>query len=116
MPEPQFLGLATLLPNQRPTNAPLAQIDPTRLDASEIMNRGAAAYGIPTAAVVARTHREAYQPAVWLLRRTANEPLNMVAVRFGVSASWVSKIQAGIASTPLTLQQRQAMEQCKVKQ
>ena len=94
----------------------LAQTDPTRLDASEILHHVAAVYGIATTAVVARTHREAYQTAVWLLRRAANEPLNTVAVRFGVSASRISKIQDAIESTPLTLHQRQAMEQCKVKQ
>jgi hypothetical protein len=80
------------------------------------MNRVAAVYGISTDAMVDRTHREAYQTVVWLLRRAANEPLNAVAVRFSVSASRVSKIHAGIESTPLTRPQRHAMEQCKVKQ
>lgn len=108
--------LAALLPDQRPANVPLAQIDPMRLDPSEIMNRVAAVYGIAPTAIVARTHREAYQTAVWLLRRAANEPLNMVAVRFGVSPSRISKIQDAIESTVLTPQQRQAIAQCKVKQ
>lgn len=108
--------MAALVPERRPANVPRTQTDPTRLKADEIMTRVADVYGIPTTAVVARTHREAYQTAVWLLRRAANEPLNTVAVRFGVSVSRISKIQAAIESTPLTLQQRQAMEQCKVKQ
>lgn len=108
--------MAALLPDQRPANVPLAQTDPTRLHASEIMNRVAAVYGISTTAMVARTHREAYQTAVWLLRRAPNEPLNMVAVRFGVSASRISKIQDTIESTSLTPQQQTAMERCKVKQ
>ena len=108
--------MAALLPDQRPANVPLAQIDPTRLDPSEIMNRVAAVYGIAPTAVVARTHREAYQTAVWLLRRAANEPLNMVAMRFGVSPSRISKIQDAIESTSPTPQQRVAMERCKVKQ
>ena len=80
------------------------------------MTRVAAVYGIAPTAVLARTHREAYQTAVWLLRRAANEPLNMVAVRFGVSVSRISKIQDAIESTALAPHQRQAMEQCKVKQ
>ena len=114
---PTFLEhVAALLPNTRPANVPLAQTDPTRLEGSEIMTRVAAVYGIAPPAVLSRTHREAYQTAVWLLRRVANEPLNRVAVRFGVSASRISKIQDAIESTALTLRQHQAMEQCKVKQ
>ena len=114
---PTFLErVAALLPDTRPENVPLAQTDPTRLDGSEIMTRVAAVYGIAPTAVLSRTHREAYQTAVWLLRRAANEPLNMVAVRFGVSASWISKIQDAIESKTLTPHQRQAMKQCKVKQ
>ena len=108
--------MAALLPEPRPANVPLAQIDPMRLDPSEIMNRVAAVYGMAPTAIVARTHREAYQTAVWLLRRAANEPLNRVAVRFGVSPSRISKIQDAIESTSLTPQQRVAMERCKVKQ
>ncbi len=80
------------------------------------MTRVARVYGISPTTGVGRTHREAYYTAVWLLRRAANEPLNMVAVRFGVSPSRISKIQDAIESTPLTPQRRQAMEQCKVKQ
>ena len=108
--------MAALLPEQRPANVPLAQIDPMRLDPSEIMNRVAAVHGIAPTAIVARAHREAYQTAVWLLQRAANEPLNMAAVRFSVSPSRISKIQGAIESTSLTPQQRVAMERCKVKQ
>ena len=39
-----------------------------------------------------------------------------VTERFGVSVSRISKIQDAIESTALTPHQRQAMEQCKVKQ
>ena len=114
---PTFLErVAALLPNTRLVNVPLAQTDPTRLEGNEIMTRVADVYGIAPTTMLARTHREAYQTAVWLLRRVANEPLNMVAVRFGVSASRISKIQDAIESTVLTLRQHQAMEQCKVKQ
>jgi len=114
---PTFLErVAALLPDTRPANVPLAQTDPTRLAASEVMNRVAAVYGILPTAVVTRTHREAYQTAVWLLRRAANEPLNKVAVRFGVSGSRISKIQSAIEAAPLTPYQRQAMVRCKVKQ
>jgi hypothetical protein len=108
--------MAALVPERRPANVPRTQTDPTRLKADEIMTCVADVYGISTTVVVVRTHREAYQTAVWLLRRAANEPLNTVAVRCGVSVSRISKIQDAIESTPITLQQRQVMEQCKVKQ
>ncbi len=52
----------------------------------------------------------------YLLRRAANESLNTVAVRFGVSASRISKIQDAIESTPFTPLQRQAMAQCAIKE
>ena len=67
-------------------------------------------------AITTRSHREAYQTAVWLLRRMANEPLNVVAMRFGVSASRISKVQAGVESAPLTREQRHARMECTVKQ
>lgn len=108
--------MAALVPDQRPVNVPLAQTDPTRVAPSEILTRVAEVYGISTTAMVGRTHREAYYTAVWLLRRAANEPLNRVAVRFGVSASRISKIQDVVESRPLTPQQRAAIAQCKVKQ
>jgi hypothetical protein len=108
--------MAALLPVERPANVPVAHTDPMRLAPTEILTRVAAVYGISTAAMVGRTHREAYHTAAWLLRRAANEPLHMVAVRFGVSPSRISKIQAVMDSTSLTPQQHPAIEQCKVKQ
>jgi len=50
-------------------------------------------YGLAASGVVARTHPEAYQCAVWLLRRAANESLREIAQQFGVSPSRVSQIQ-----------------------
>lgn len=108
--------MAALVPDQRLANVPAAQTDPMRFAPSEILTRVAAVYGISTAAMLARMHREAYYTAVWLLRRAANEPLKMVAVRFGVSASRISKIQGALESTALTAQQHIAIKQCKVKQ
>ncbi|MEC4890009.1 MAG: transposase [Nitrospira sp.] len=108
--------MAERLPKQRPANVPRAQTDPTRLVPDEILIRVATVFGISPPAIIARTHREAYHTAVWLLRRAANEPLNTVAIRFGVSASRISKIQDAVESTPLTPQQLQVMTECKVKQ
>lgn len=82
----------------------------------EILERVAAVYGLSPTAVTARQHQEAYQTGVWLLRRAGNEPLHTVAVRFGVSASRVSKIQTAFETTPHTSQQLKAMARCKVKQ
>lgn len=98
------------------TNVPRAQTTPTRLKAVEILARVAAVYGLSPTAVTTRRHQEAYHTAVWLLRRAGNEPLNTVAIRFGVSPSRVSKIQASLEVRPLTAQQRRAVTQCQVKQ
>ncbi len=81
-----------------------------RPDAPEIMTPVAAVYGIMLTARVTCANREAYQTAVWLLRRMANEPLNRVAVRFGVSAPRISKIQAAIESIPFPPPKPQAMQ------
>ncbi len=114
---PTFLTrMAALIPEQRPANVPRAQTDPVRLTPHEILVQVATVYGISPAATVAKTHREAYHTTVWLLRHAANESLNMVAVRFGVSPSRISKIQDLIESTPRTPQQQTAMARCKVKQ
>ena len=67
-------------------------------------------------AVLSRSHPEAYECAAWLLRRAANEPLRMVAQRFGVSQSRVSHIQRTMETGALNPQQRRAMRECKVKQ
>lgn len=108
--------MAALLPPTNLANVPHAQTDPTRLKAEEILERVAAVYGVSPTAVTARRHQEAYRTAVWLLRRTGNEPLQTVAARFGVSPSCVSKIQSAFETTRPTPQQRTAMAQCNVKQ
>jgi hypothetical protein len=108
--------MAALVLQARLPNVPRAQTDPTRLKAGEILGRVAVVYGLSPTAVTARRHQEAYQTAVWLLRRVGNEPLHAVAVRFGVSPSRVSKIQTALDTTSLTSHQRQAVERCKVKQ
>lgn len=108
--------MAARMPDQRLANVPVAQTEPARLAPNDILVRVAEVYGIAPAAMVGRAHREAYHTAVWLLRRAANEPLNRVALRFGVSPSRISKIQDAMESTAFTPQQRQAIAQCKVKQ
>lgn len=48
----------------------------------KVFERVASTYRLPVHAVLDRSHREAYQTAVYLLRRVANEPLQTVAIRF----------------------------------
>ncbi len=61
-----------------------------------------------------RSHRNAGQTAAYLLPREANEPLQTVAVGFGISRSRVWKLQQGIESAPVTSQQAHAFAKCKV--
>ena len=105
-----------LLRGQHLANVPAAQTRPTRLTPKEVLARVGKVYGVGMKAVVSRSHPEAYQCAAWLLRRAANEPLRMVAQRFGVSQSRVSHIQRTMETGALNPQQRRAMRECKVKQ
>ncbi len=104
------------LRGKRLANVPAAQTRPTRLTPKEVLGRVGTVYGLASTGVVSRAHPEAYQCAVWLLRRAANESLREVAQRFGVSQSRVSHIQRSMESGVLTRQQRRAMRACKVKQ
>lgn len=96
-------------------NVPALQTCPTRLCPDEVLERVATTYRLPMHAVLERSHREAYQTAVYLLRRVANEPLQTVAIRFRISPSRVSKIQKAIETTPRSLQQARVFATCKVK-
>gem|GEM_PF-4863578 len=93
-----------------------AQTRPTRLTPSEVVARVGRVYGLAAPGVVLRTHPEAYQCAVWLLRRAANESLQEIAQRFGVSPSRVSQIQRTVEGGVLTRKQRRAMSECKARQ
>jgi hypothetical protein len=66
-------------------------------------------------ALLHRSHREAYQTAVYLLRRAENEPLETVAIRFRISPSRISKIQRDVDGRQRTPAQIQAFQKCKVK-
>jgi len=96
-------------------NVPSAQTQPTRLSPEEVLQQVASVYEVATAEVLERAHREAYQTAVYLLRRAANEPLHTVAIRFRVSPSRISKIQRALDGVRLTPQQQIAFTKCKVK-
>lgn len=113
---PDFLARMERRLDGKPlANVPATQTRPTRLSPDEVLRSVASIYGVPMAEVLDRSHRDAYQTAVYLLRRAANEPLQTVAIRFRVSPSRVSKIQHAIDTAPLTIQQQQAFTLCKVK-
>jgi putative transposase len=113
---PKFLERIERLLQGKPVhNVPRAHRSPTRLSADAVLQRVASTYRLPPERVLDRSHREAYQTAVYLLRRAANEPLQTVAVRFGISPSRVSKIQTALEGTPLTPAQGRVLDQCHVK-
>lgn len=70
--------MAALVSQAELPNVPRAQTDLTRLKAGKILERVAAVYGLSLTAVTARRHQEAYQIAVWLLRRVG--PLWSLAI------------------------------------
>jgi REP element-mobilizing transposase RayT len=118
-----FLGSETflarmerLLAGQHVANVPTTQTHPRRLTASEVLSRVGAVYGVGVTELVTRVHGEAYSCAAWLLRRAANEPLRVVARRFGVSPSRISHIQRALEGRSPSHKERQAMARCKVKQ
>ncbi|MFQ5846886.1 MAG: transposase [Candidatus Methylomirabilales bacterium] len=108
--------MARRVRRQHLANVPAAQTRPTRATPEEVLARVGAVYGIGVQGVLARSHSEAYRCAAWLLRRAANEPLAVVAQRFGVSPSRISHIQRAMESGSLTPQQRRAIRLYKVKQ
>jgi hypothetical protein len=96
-------------------NVPSAHVHSTRLSPDDVLRHVAATYRVRLGALLDRSHHDAYQTAVYLLRRAANEPLHTVAVRFHVSPSRISKIQQAIERNPLTPEQSQALARCNVK-
>ena len=57
---------------------------------------GGRAFGLSASVGLDRSHPEAYEAAVYLLRRIANLSLSEVAERAGVSLGRISQIQAKI--------------------
>ncbi|RMH02814.1 MAG: addiction module toxin RelE [Nitrospirae bacterium] len=96
---------------------PAGKRQPGRLQAREVLTRVAAVYRLRVADLVKRVHPEAYQVAAWLLRRVANESVNAVAHRFGVSPSRISHIQRALESRgrERSAKERQAMSRCHVQ-
>lgn len=107
--------IARLVQGTPLTNVPALQPHFTRLSPDEILQHVAATYRLPVAAILAHSHRDANQTAVYVLRRAANEPLQTVARRFRISPSRISNIQKAIQRAPRSLQQTQLFATCHVK-
>jgi len=80
-------------------NIPSAHLHPTRLSADDVLKHVAGAYRVQLGALLDRSHHDAYQTAVYLLRRAANEPLHTVAGRHrnsGTAYARVNSERAGV--------------------
>jgi REP element-mobilizing transposase RayT len=77
-------------------NVPVAQRQPTRPRAEEVLEAVAAAYDLSRDDLLRRRDPAAFRAAVYLLRRAANLSIKEVAGLFGISQPWVSRIQGGI--------------------
>ena len=108
--------MAKLVKKQSLKNVPKAQTQPTRLTGEEVLAKVGQVYGLHSQEVLTRAYPEAYHCAAWLLRRIANEPLGVVAQRFGVSPSRISHIQRSLETHDLSRQQVKARKICQVKQ
>lgn len=91
--------------NEDLTNVSRAQRQPCRPEADTIIAAVSKAYSISEANVLQRNHKEAFNAAVYLLRRVGNLPLRRVAEMAGISTGRVSQIQASMQdkSLPTTL-------------
>ena len=104
-----------LLRGKSVANVPVAHTQPTRLSSEHVLQCVADVYRLPVERVVDRSHRAAYETAVYLLRRAANELLRAVAARFRISPSRVSQIQKEMETLPRSSHQKRAFQECKVK-
>ncbi|GJL67179.1 MAG: transposase [Nitrospirales bacterium] len=112
--EPFLASMAKLVKRQPGEN--VARARPTRLTGKQVLTRVGLVYSLKPHELLTREHQGAYQCAAWLLRRVANEPLGVVADRFGVSPSRISHIQRTLESQGLSREQARAQQLCQVKQ
>ncbi|GJL61464.1 MAG: transposase [Nitrospirales bacterium] len=113
--EPFVTTMAKLVKRQQRTNVLRTLSQPIRrLTGTQVLTRVGQAYALSPRKVLTREHQDAYQCAAWLLRRVANEPLGVVADRFGVSPSRISHIQRILESQRLTREQARAQQLCHV--
>lgn len=91
--EPFLKTMAKLGKKHSLANMPHLQRQPTCLSGEDVLARAGRVSSLKPTELLTRAHSETYQCAAWLLRRAANEPLSLVAGRFGVSPSRISHIQ-----------------------
>lgn len=72
------------------------QLHPLRPRVQEVIQVVGRTFGVSPSRVLDRSHQQAYQAAVYLLRRVANLSLRELAERVGVSPGRISQIQADI--------------------
>ncbi len=72
------------------------QLRPLRPEPQEVVAMVACEFGVSPARVLDRSQPQAYQAAVYLLRRVANLSLRDVAQRVGVSPGRISQIQSKV--------------------
>lgn len=91
--------------NEDLTNVSRVQRQPSRPESDAIIAAVSKAYSISETNVLQRNHKEAFNAAVYLLRRVGNLPLKRVAEMAGISTGRVSQIQTSMQgrSLPETL-------------
>ena len=82
--------------NEDLTNVSRVQRQPSNPESDAIIAAVSKAYSISVANVLQRNHKEAFNAAVYLLRRVGNLPLRPVAEMAGISTGRVSQIQASM--------------------
>ena len=97
------------------SNVPSAYTQPLRPTPDEVLQQVSAAYAIPRERVLDRSCQQAFQAALYLLRRAANLSLRDVASLSGVSPSRVSHIQRQIEQGKTNESLRQLICLYKVK-
>ena len=80
------------------TGVPSRQRQPNRPTVGEVIESVCGVYAVSMESLLSRVNREAFECAVYLLRRAANRPLREVAELMGISAPRVSQIQNAVES------------------
>ena len=94
---------------------PAAQKQPTRPDAEAVLKAVAKSFCVTTMQIQNRSHQQAFQVWVYLLRRAVNLSLREVAEKAGVSPGRISQIQEVIESEKPEALLANLMSRYKVK-
>lgn len=113
--EPFLNRMSELVVKKAERDIPQPQTRPTRPKAAEVIDAVCEAYGLREEDLDRRRVPEAYRGAVFLLRRVANVKLGLVADRFHVSPSRISKIQRAIQDGNVEPKLKRLLRKYKVK-